>query len=80
MVSCICSVRTGTTEHCQSDSAAVQCLLLMAAHQRSDISSSGPQGGKATMRNEPWVWTEVGDARTSGTEAVPLRLAQMMGE
>ena len=32
------------------------------------------------MRNEPWVWPEVGDAGTSGSEAVPLRSAQMMGE
>ena len=30
------------------------------------------------MRNEPWVWPEVGDAGTSGAGAVPLRSAQMM--
>jgi len=28
----------------RSDSAAVQCLLRMAAHQRSDVSSCGPLG------------------------------------
>ena len=32
------------------------------------------------MRNEPWVWPEVGDARTSGAGAVPLRSAQLMGQ
>ena len=32
------------------------------------------------MRNEPWVWPEVGDAGTSGAGAVPLRLAKMMGQ
>ena len=32
------------------------------------------------MRNEPWVWPEVGDAGTSGAGAVPLRSAQMMGK
>ena len=32
------------------------------------------------MRNEPWVWLEVGDAGTSGARAVPLRSAQMMGQ
>ena len=32
------------------------------------------------MRNEPWVWPEVGDAGTSGAGAVPLRSAQMMGQ
>ena len=31
------------------------------------------------MRNEPWVWPEVGDAGTSGAGAVPLRSAQLMG-
>ena len=31
------------------------------------------------MQNEPWVWPKVGDAGTSGTGAVPLRSAQMMG-
>ena len=30
------------------------------------------------MRNEPWVWPEVGDAGTSGAGAVPLRSAQLM--
>ena len=80
MVSCICSVRTGTIEHHRSDSAVVQCLLLMAARQQSDVSSCGPQGGGAAMQNEPWVWPEVRDARTSGMEAVPLRSAQMMGQ
>ena len=33
-----------TTEHHRTDSAAVQCLLRMAAHQRSDVSSCGPLG------------------------------------
>ena len=37
-------------------------------------------GGGAAMRNEPWVWPEVGDAGTSGAGAVPLRSAQMMGK
>ena len=32
------------------------------------------------MRNEPWVWPEVGGAGTSGAGAVPLRSAQMMGQ
>ena len=32
------------------------------------------------MQNEPWVWPEVGDAGMSGVGAVPLRLAQMMGQ
>ncbi len=32
------------------------------------------------MRNEPWVWPEVGDAGTSGAGAVPLRSAQLMGQ
>ena len=32
------------------------------------------------MRNKPWVWLEVGDAGMSGTGAVPLRSAQMMGQ
>ena len=32
------------------------------------------------MRNELWVWPEVGDAGTSGAGAVPLRLAKMMGQ
>ena len=32
------------------------------------------------MRNETWVWPEVGDAGTSGAGAVPLRSAQMMGQ
>ena len=32
------------------------------------------------MRNEPWVWPEVGNAGTSGAGAVPLRSAQMMGK
>ena len=32
------------------------------------------------MRNELWVWLEVGDAGTSGARAVPLRSAQMMGQ
>ena len=76
MVSCVCSVRTGTTEHHRSDSAAVQCFLWMAAYQRSDVSS----GGGAMMQNEPWVWPKVGDAGTSGAGAVPLRSAQMMGQ
>ena len=39
-----------TTEHHQSDSEAVQCLLQIAAHQRSDVCcaslGSGPQCGK----------------------------------
>ena len=32
------------------------------------------------MRNEPWVWPEVGDAGTSGAGAMPLRSAQLMGQ
>ena len=32
------------------------------------------------MRNEPWVWPEVGDDGTSGAGAVPLRSAQLMGQ
>ena len=32
------------------------------------------------MRNEPWVWPEVGGAGMSGAGAVPLRSAQMMGQ
>ena len=32
------------------------------------------------MRNEPWVWPEVGGAGASGAGAVPLRSAQMMGQ
>ena len=32
------------------------------------------------MRNEPWVWPEVGGAGTSGAGAVPLRSAQLMGQ
>ena len=81
MVSCACSIRTGTTEHHRSDSAAAQCFLRMAAHQRSDVTSCGPLDGGAAMRNEPWVWRpKVGDAGTSGAGAVPLRSAQMMGQ
>ena len=32
------------------------------------------------MRDEPWVWPEVGNVGTSGAGAVPLRSAQMMGQ
>ena len=32
------------------------------------------------MRNESWVWPEVGDAGTSGAGAVPLTSEQMMGQ
>ena len=37
-----CGIRTGVTEHHQSDSAAVQCFLRGVACQRSDVSSCGP--------------------------------------
>ena len=37
------SIRTGTTKHHQSDSAAVQyCLLRIAVHKRSDVSFGAP--------------------------------------
>ena len=36
--------RTGSTKHHRSGLAAVQCLFLMAAHQRSDVSSCEPLG------------------------------------
>ena len=32
------------------------------------------------MRHEPWACPKVGDARTSGAGAVPLRSAQMIGQ
>ena len=58
MVSCVCSIRTGTTEHHRRDSSAV-----------SPSDGSPPtmwrhflwtSGGGAAMRNESWVWPEVG--------------------
>ena len=73
MLSRVCSIRTGITEHHGSDSAAVQFLLRMAAHQQSDVTSCG--------LTAEWVLGVAGsrDAGTSGAEAVPLRSAQMMG-
>ena len=65
MVPCTCWIRTGTTEHHQSDSAAVQYLLWMAAHQRSNVSSCGSLG--AGLWDVEWALgvARGTDARTS---------------
>ena len=52
MVSCVCCIRTGATEHHRRDSAAVQCLLQTAAHRQCDVSSCGPLGPLCGMSPE----------------------------
>ena len=50
---------------------AVTCHLHFWQNDRDLLRATA-------MRNEPWVWPEVGDAGTSGAGAVPLRSAQLM--
>ena len=70
VVSCVCSIRTGTTEHHRSDSAAVSPSDGSPPETLTDVVSLiwrlllRTSGGGATMQNEPWLWPEVREIGT----------------
>ena len=78
MVSCICRIRIGATEHHRSDSAVAQRLLRMTAHNDL-LSPPVDLRGRGCDAESVLVWSEVGKPGPSGAKAVSLRSVQIDG-